>query len=341
MNPLPAIETTASFTVRWSGQDPGGPGIASSTIYVSDNGGTSVVWQNATSATSAIFNGVNGHTYGFYSVATDNAGNVQPTPTAAQTTTTVQVQKSSAATSSVNPLPAIETTASFTVRWSGQDFAGGFGIASYSVYVSDDGGPFTIWQSKTAATSATFDGVYGHNYGFYSVATDNGGNVQPTPTAAQTTTSVTQQIPPLTITSLHVETIKRGTGRKAKKETVLALYFSGALDAASADNASAYQLAPMIKVPAKGKGKHRTPPTIKLGPPVALTSADYSASDDSVTLTPRGKLNLAKPEQLTVVATLVNDALDRPIDGNDDGQPGGNYVAVISKSGVTVGARGT
>ena len=96
VNLLPAIETTASFTVRWSGQDPGGPGIASYTIYVSDNGGTSVVWQNATSATSAIFNGVNGHTYGFYSVATDHAGNVQPTPTAAQTTTTVQVQKSSA-----------------------------------------------------------------------------------------------------------------------------------------------------------------------------------------------------------------------------------------------------
>ena len=43
-------------------------------------------------------------------------------------------------TSSVAPLPATETTASFTVSWSGQDDPGGSGIAFYNVYVSDDGG---------------------------------------------------------------------------------------------------------------------------------------------------------------------------------------------------------
>jgi hypothetical protein len=42
-----------------------------------------------TKQTSTTFTGVNGHTYGFYSVATDNIGNIQPIPTAAQTTTTV------------------------------------------------------------------------------------------------------------------------------------------------------------------------------------------------------------------------------------------------------------
>src|SRR5262249_17469460 len=42
-----------------------------------------------TTQTSATYSGTSGHTYGFYSIATDNVGNVQPIPTAAQATTTV------------------------------------------------------------------------------------------------------------------------------------------------------------------------------------------------------------------------------------------------------------
>ncbi len=92
-------------------------------------------------------------------------------------------------TSSVNPLPTVETSSNFNVSWSGQDNTGGSGIASYDVYVSDNGGTFTKWQSATTQTSATYAGVSGHTYGFYSVATDNVGNVQPTPTSAQATTT--------------------------------------------------------------------------------------------------------------------------------------------------------
>ena len=96
-------------------------------------------------------------------------------------------------TSSVGPLPPEETSTSFTVTWSGQDDPGGSGIAFYNIYVSDDGGPFTLWQSDTTATSATYSGVAGQTYGFYSVATDNVGNVQATPTSAQATTLVMTQ----------------------------------------------------------------------------------------------------------------------------------------------------
>ncbi len=83
-------------------------------------------------------------------------------------------------TSSVSVLPSF-SPANFNVSWAGQDDAGGSGIASYNVYVSDDDGPFTIWQSATTQTSATFTGQNGHTYGFYSVATDNAGNDQRTP----------------------------------------------------------------------------------------------------------------------------------------------------------------
>ena len=102
-------------------------------------------------------------------------------------------------TSSVGPLPPEETSTSFTVTWSGQDDPGGSGVASYDVYDSVDGGPFTLWQSDTTATSATFTGQVGDTYGFYSVATDNVGDVQATPTSAQATT---QLVPPVTITSI-------------------------------------------------------------------------------------------------------------------------------------------
>jgi hypothetical protein len=85
-------------------------------------------------------------------------------------------------TSTVTSLPATTTTPSFTVSWSGSDGAGP-GIADYNVYVSDDGGAYMLWQSDITKTSATYTGRVGHTYRIYSVATDNVGLVQATPTA--------------------------------------------------------------------------------------------------------------------------------------------------------------
>ena len=106
--------------------------------------------------------------------------------------------------------------------------------------------------------------------------------------------------PLVTVESLQVEKIKVGKGKKAKKETVLVLQFSGALNAGAADNANAYEFAPVITVKAKGKGKHKQPATTKLGTPVTPASAIYSGANNQVTLTPRGTLNLTKSEELIV-----------------------------------------
>ncbi len=104
-------------------------------------------------------------------------------------------------TSSVSPLPATEPATSFPVSWSGSDDTGGSGITSYNVYVSDNGGAYTLFQSNTTQTSATFTGQDGDTYGFYSVATDNVGHVQPTPSAAQATTTVETQVSTTTAVS--------------------------------------------------------------------------------------------------------------------------------------------
>src|SRR5262249_34163075 len=94
-----------------------------------------------------------------------------------------------APTSSVAPLTAF-SPASFTVSWSGQDDNGGSGIDSFDVYVSDNGGNFTLWQSDTIGNSAVFTGVDGHTYSFYSIAFDHAGNAQGIPATAQATTQV-------------------------------------------------------------------------------------------------------------------------------------------------------
>ncbi len=90
--------------------------------------------------------------------------------------------------SSVTALPAAEQNPTFTVSWSGSDV--GSGIASYTIYVSDNGGPFTAWQSAVTVTSASYSGQAGHTYGFYTIATDSAGNVQAAKTTADTTTTV-------------------------------------------------------------------------------------------------------------------------------------------------------
>jgi hypothetical protein len=92
-------------------------------------------------------------------------------------------------TSSVAALPPY-SPGTFTVSWSGSDDAGGSGIAFFDVYVSDNGGSYTLWQDQTTQTSAAYSGQVGHTYRFFSVATDNVGNVQPTPAAAQATTQI-------------------------------------------------------------------------------------------------------------------------------------------------------
>ncbi len=64
---------------------------------------------------------------------------------------------------------------SFTLQWSGSDLSG---IQTYSVYVSDNGSGFELFLIHTSQTSATFSGQAGHTYAFYSIATDNTGNVE-------------------------------------------------------------------------------------------------------------------------------------------------------------------
>jgi hypothetical protein len=90
--------------------------------------------------------------------------------------------------SAVQPLDAEQARTDFTVQWSGTD--AGSGIAGYTVYVAQDGGPATVWLDSVTTTQATFEGQRGATYAFYSVAEDRLANAEVAPATPDAQTTV-------------------------------------------------------------------------------------------------------------------------------------------------------
>jgi hypothetical protein len=95
---LPAVVLTTNVTVSWSGSDDrNGSGIQSYKIYVSENSNAFSLWYNTSTntnnvlVTSAVFTGQSGNTYGFYSQASDYAGNVEAPHATADTSVLMSV----------------------------------------------------------------------------------------------------------------------------------------------------------------------------------------------------------------------------------------------------------
>ncbi|KPL12576.1 hypothetical protein AMJ74_06605 [candidate division WOR_3 bacterium SM1_77] len=79
--PLPDTTQYWQFEVHWSGADDSlGSGVRNYTTYVSDNGEPYFSWVMNTTDTMAIFEGEDGHTYSFYSIAVDNVGHHEAPP---------------------------------------------------------------------------------------------------------------------------------------------------------------------------------------------------------------------------------------------------------------------
>jgi hypothetical protein len=97
--------------------------------------------------------------------------------------------------SSVNALPALSPTTSFTVSWSGSD--SGAGISDFDVFVSINHGPWAPWLANTTLGSAVFNGQLKTTYSFYSIARDAVGHVEPAPETADATTTTTDNQPPV------------------------------------------------------------------------------------------------------------------------------------------------
>ena len=112
-----------------------------------------------------------------------------------------------------------------------------------------------------------------------------------------------------------------GTSVSTKHGLTITITFSQAMDAGSVDNPSNYQLF----LPGKGK-KSR-------GKTLALTPSS-NGSSNVVTLKARGTIKLSPKPQLTIFGSApgrLANSYGMLLDGDLDGLPGSNYVAVVSK----------
>jgi hypothetical protein len=66
-----------------------GSGLQGFTIYVSDSGGPFTAWLSNTTAASGDYLGAAGHSYSFYSIATDLTGNMETAKTFPEASTSV------------------------------------------------------------------------------------------------------------------------------------------------------------------------------------------------------------------------------------------------------------
>ncbi len=158
---LPTYSPT-NFTVSWSGSDgPDGAGIAGYDIYVSDNHGPYTLWLQNTSLTSAPYVGQIGHTYGFYSIALDNVGNVQAALAVAQQMTTIVSTVATQLVISESPSSLAAggaITLTITAEDASNDVVAGF---SDTVILADSlaGGSFSAvtFSGGVATVTATLD----------------------------------------------------------------------------------------------------------------------------------------------------------------------------------------
>ncbi len=148
----------------------------------------------------------------------------------------------------------------------------------------------------------------------------------PTPTPAPVSTPTPGLAPPVTV--VGVQEVKN----KKHLVTEIVVDFSGPINAAQAANVAAFRLAT-----ANGKGIF----TAKNSPVMKLRSAAFNPANDTVTLIPKNALALTKPLQLTINGTApsgLQDTSGQLIDGDGDGMPGGNAVAMLRRTGVTPSA---
>ena len=159
----------------------------------------------------------------------------------------------------------------------------------------------------------------------FSVMLTAGANVAIGSPATETVTIQSAVTAPL-VTMGSVQT-KKSKG----KVTGVVINFSGAVNKSEAQSTGTYEL---IVANKSGSFTGNGTKMIK------IKSAAYNSANDSVTLTPLA-FGLGRKVELVVFGSGSHGLMDaegRYIDGDHNGSAGGNAVAIISKTGVSVQA---
>ncbi len=141
-------------------------------------------------------------------------------------------------------------------------------------------------------------------------------------------------VPPVIVTSVEWSSIrvKTGKGKHAKTKSEPALRVTYSAPVSGAAGLGAYELSSVTTKKVKKK-------SVTVLKPVRLSSvvAASSPSATSVELVPAGRFKIGPKYELEIIGADLGDALGRALDGNDDGEPGGNFVAMFGRSGVLFG----
>ena len=111
------------------------------------------------------------------------------------TTTVAHTIDADAPQSSVIPTIAFTANPSIPVTWGGFDPIDGSGLSAYTVYVSENDGPFVPFLSNTSETFTVFDGRPDTTYSFYSRAVDHAGNEEDAPSARDASVTILSERP--------------------------------------------------------------------------------------------------------------------------------------------------
>jgi hypothetical protein len=212
----------------------------------------------------------------------------------------------------VAPAPLIATA-------SGASITLGQAIPAFTVYYTGlvlGDGPGAVQGTPTFS----LPGGAGSQTGFYPVMPGGLSAANYTITYVDGFLNVTAPPAPLvTVQGVSWQTRRSGHSKAAR---VLVVTFSAALDTSDPQNPGAYHLIPV------SRSSNVSPRGTK---PIALGAVTYDPQAHTITLMPRGKVP-HQPLQLSIDAALVLDSQGRPIDGNRDGRPGGNFVATLKGS---------
>jgi probable HAF family extracellular repeat protein len=127
--------------------------------------------------------------------------------------------------------------------------------------------------------------------------------------------------PPLPSAQVVTMAGARPMTNKKHQVTQILVTFDGAVSPVDAGNPATYRLA------TPGKGGSYTAKNAKI---IRLKSAMYDPATKTVTLVPKKPFKITKPVQLLIAG--LHDSQGRLIDGDHDGQPGGNATAILTKT---------
>jgi hypothetical protein len=249
---------------------------------------------------------------------TNQAFNYFDTNEAVPTPTTHHKIDAGLPTGSVSSLPAELPDGPFPVSWSGQDDTNGSGIATHTIYVKEDDGPWQVWLRDTALTTAEFTGLGGHRYAFRSVATDLVGHVEADPGTEEAFTQ-------LDFSQFRVQ-------RLEATPSGLVAYFRRPLDLSTLN---LYDGLNETGKPANLGPADMTVVGATVGP--VAGSLVYDPVAKTVTFIKTG--GPLAPDTYTVTlrgaADGFRDTDGHLLDGNNDNQEGGNFVTTVTVAAGT------